>query len=203
MRKKLINMVVAFAVVVLLISVSGAALAYFQFDESIGIRELVNVKICSYENEETSVITAGEAHKSGKYVKNIGQKDCYVRVKIIIPEINGKQVFEIGKGDSDNFKQISYEDKNITAKEYWEKRDDWIYYVNKSTGDKLKKRDITSDIYESICLNPLLSKDEILEFGRSANTSITIQAQCVEANTSADEAWEKFESESVSSKGEV
>lgn len=202
MRKQLMKALMGVVLTVALLSASGAAFAYFQMDEADRLRqsEAVNVTLQElFEAESKTTIRMDESTLEGYYIENTGKEPCYVRVKLIVPEVGGKPIFQVGRLLGEGFMEYDFSGPYAgdirEKKTYWKQKGEYLYYCNEETGNVLNRREETDAIYSAVRVNPLITSEEIDASGQQVQ-SISVYAQCVPVGSSGeDAAWEKFERE--------
>lgn len=125
-----------------------------------------NVYVIGSNTDETT-IKPGDTIEENPYVVNSGDTDCYVRVKLVIPQINEESIFKVGTYVNSKFIETFSDDSFVTLnnssieKEYWEKSGDYIYYKNSSTGNKLLAGSKTKEIYQAVRLNTSVTAENL------------------------------------------
>lgn len=147
-----------------------------------------NVKIELHMEEAEKAEPGEDAVLHSPYIENSGTEACYVRVKIDLPRLEGKSVLELGKYNVHGFSQLKFSADESQSVEYWEIKEDYIYYRNRLTDNRLMPGKITPPIYEAVRFSP-----EISEQGQAdSEQSCVVYAQAASAENGREtEAWQK------------
>lgn len=172
-----------------LISASGVARAYFTTGEIMGENADVEIRIDG-KTPEITEITENDIVSAAYYIHNTGNEDCYVRVKLVSPIVNEKEVFAFGEKHWRKFEANEYTAPTLKKNEYWERVGDYLYYRNPETGNVLKRNSDTQPVFSAIRISLDLSARD-LELVEEGQMDIVFYAQCVSAEAfSEEDAWE-------------
>lgn len=195
MKRDLKKYISAGIAAILLVSISGVALAFYgQYSGSVQTTGDVTVQIVNHADsaEGESVLAPEQPVLSAPSVRNTGDNTCYLRVKLEIPQVNGIPIFRVGIIHNSLFEEGVYTAErsgNDTA--YWEQVDGYYYYRNTKTGNCLRPDDETPVIYEAVALNADLPSQQ-LRFTDGQEQTVIVYAEAVEANLDEETAWKRI-----------
>lgn len=179
----------ALAVTIGLISLTGVTFSYLQqtdYKQEADIYGDMNIVLMENTDaaDESIKIKPGEAVKREVYVVNAGSEDCYVRVKVAVPEVEGIRLFQLGKLENKNFTEtILAADGAIAGQdtEHWERSGEYLYYRNTKTGNRLTAGNKTPYLYEAVRLSADINAGN-LAFAGGYNQDILVCAEAVPAD---------------------
>ena len=140
------------------------------------------------EEYESAELRAEDTARSSPYVENSGKEACYVRVKIDLPMLDGREVLELGKNSKDGFSPLSFLTGESRDTEYWEIKEDYIYYRNRLTDNRLMPGRTTPPVYEAVRFSPEMTDTGVTE----SEQSCIVYAQAAGAEGGMEnEVWKR------------
>lgn len=192
MRKNIRMLISALAITIVFVSAAGITFSSLEVGWLTG-NENEQVQILLQEDAKhiyvgDRKITPGKPIETKPYLVNTGNEDCYVRVKVNIPEYAGAKLFQLGNMHTSGFEEARFTAAQATDAAYWEQVDGYLYYRNKASGDKLRPGELTPPLYSAIMLN-----SEMQDEGYSAMQGSSEIVICAEAaKTDRQDAVEAF-----------
>lgn len=161
MRKKLRMLISSLIITTVFVSAAGITFSSLEVGWlSAGDSQKVQIMLQEDTQELSSgkpTITPGEPMAAKPYLINTGTGDCYVRVKVNIPEYEGVSLFQLGNLRGDVFQQSEFTVSQAQGAAYWEQNGAYYYYRNRVTGDRLSPGALTPALYTAVMLNPAIS----------------------------------------------
>lgn len=199
MKKKIKLLLLGLVLVVGLLSLTQLTFSYLATEELFGGGKPAQVELNRREQQqEGQSIKPGGTLRDEPYIRNSGEVPCYLRVKIQIPEQNGVLIFKLGKLSDGGFSEMLYSDADIgiltLQDEYWQREGEYIYYKNKSTGNRLLQNSSSPALYNAVSVISDL-KAETLGISGDENQDIIICAEALNSDLfqNEEEAWNSLE----------
>jgi hypothetical protein len=188
MKNKNKRIVIIFCAVLVLLSATGITFSYMKDSQTVkNVISIGNVTIETKEpgwnsGAEAKTIAPGQIVVKDPYVTNTGVNPCYVRIRIDMPQIGGKDLFVLGNGGSGSFAAINfYTAEQSGIKEYWLKSGGYYYYKNSETADILNPEKFTPKLFTAIMLSDDIDEGD---FGAgSAVRNIEIYTEAVQSQS--------------------
>lgn len=130
----------------------------------------------------------GELSQRELAVRNTGKAACYLRVKLCIPQAEGKAVFETGFFSSGAFRKTG--DGVGESDEYWACEGEYICYKNRKTGDLLLPGKETPLLYDAVRLSPE-ARPELLPADMRGGLYASVQAVPAGTAVEEDDLWSR------------
>lgn len=204
MKRKIKLLLLGLILVVGLLSVTQLTFSYLGSEDLFGSAKSAEVELTrKSQPEEVQSVKPGGTLRDEPYIRNSGEVPCYLRVKIQIPEQGGVPIFKLGKLAGGSFSELLFSDADIgiitLQDEYWQKEGDYIYYRNKSTGNRLLQNSSTPALYSAVSVISDL-KPETLGDAGDENQDIIICAEALNSDVfqNEEEAWNSLETSEVS-----
>ena len=204
MKRKIKLLLLGLISVVTLLSVTQLTFSYLATEELFGGAKPAEVELTRKEQSETTEsIKPGGTLQDEPYIRNSGEVPCYLRIKIQIPTQNDEPIFRLGRLSDGNISELLFSDADIgiltLQDEYWQREGDYIYYKNKSTGNRLLQNSSTPVLYSAVSVIPDL-KAETLGISGDENQDIIICAEALNSDMfqNEEEAWNSLEARAYS-----
>lgn len=152
-RKKFRNLEIAALIVLILTAFTGVTFSQRVSQPDWGQASRIETVFAGEQKKALCDMRPGQAVRSGIAFKNQGEAPCFLRVKLCIPTMEGKEILEPGFLDLGAFRE--WEKKSWEPiQEYWICRGEYYYYKNEKTGDRLLPGRETTELYGAVRLNP-------------------------------------------------
>lgn len=192
MRKKLRMLISAFVITTIFVSAAGITFSSLDVQWLSG-SNAQEIQIMLQEDTETfypgnRTLKPGEPVTAKPYLVNTGTSECYVRVKVNVPQYKSIALFRLGYLRGEVFYTLEFTASEAQGMAYWEQNGEYLYYRNKATDDKLHPGELTPVLYSAVMLSGEISAHEIESLQGSREIVICAEA----ANTGAKNVLEAF-----------
>lgn len=108
---------------------------------------------------QSALLAKGQAARGGVAFRNCGRAGCRLRVRLCVPQVDGKPVLEAGHSTGGGF--VPAGTGEPTGGEYWTAQGEYLYYHNEKTGGLLLPGRETPAVYTAVRLNEDLAPSDL------------------------------------------
>lgn len=193
MKKKREKLIIAAVLAVAVLSLSSLVLTYVRLNPVFENTGVIQVDVIKNSVDDNTSIGMGDVASEEVYIKNTCQKSCYLRIRVEVPQVEGESLLKLGKMTEGGFSENTFNDTGMgimgSDDEFWLRDGEYIYYVNRATGNKLLPNSMTPPIYSAIRVSKAAVKSK---FTPDSKQQIVIYTEALDASLYENEesAWQ-------------